>query len=374
MIRWCSSIWSLCIWPARFCQHLQYAAIQEAQRMLGRCFTSSGATNGPCRMSLVHLKGEDFEDFTPLWAWTSRFGMMLSLCFWSGYVRGCFLLCFVCEALFPKSVVNCFSVICLSSYPTISLVHWLTDSLPATLPSLFQAFQVELQGFEKEWHLEISEGKNGLGPTWSLPSQAAAKESTASSQMQMALQLWKSLRSVFFFFGKTTEKLSCVARFETWASYPSPGSMASWKRYHATGAGLISFGGLGKVKSCCAFVIAASCSCWELSSCHSSPCTSNKQIPCTAASFSLGFRKLCHHGLLISAKKAAQEPSQQSRSESWNLSNLQLPMLAGMVPKSPPMTQGPPSNVAVVGMLELLKGLGGVASICMIHGNHSKHR
>lgn len=83
MIRWCSSIWSLCIWLARFCQHLQYAAIQEAQRMLGRCFTSSGATNGPCRMSLVHLKGEDFEDFTPLWAWTLRFGMMSSLCFWS---------------------------------------------------------------------------------------------------------------------------------------------------------------------------------------------------------------------------------------------------------------------------------------------------
>lgn len=209
MIRWCSSIWSLCIWPARFCQHLQYAAIQEAQRMLGRCFTSSGATNGPCRMSLVHLKGEDFEDFTPLWAWTSRFGMMLSLCFWSGYVRGCFLLCFVCEALFPKSVVNCFSVICLSSYPTISLVHWLTDSLPATLPSLFQAFQVELQGFEKEWHLEISEGKNGLGPTWSLPSQAAAKESTASSQMQMALQLWKSLRSVFFFRENNGETFMC---------------------------------------------------------------------------------------------------------------------------------------------------------------------
>ena len=98
-------------------------------------------------------------------------------------------------------------------------------------------------------------------------------------------------------------------------------------------------------------IVLCFCHCSILSSCHNPPCTSHKQSPCTA-SFSLGFRKLCRHGLLISAKKAAQEPSQR------NLSNLQLPMLAGMVPKSPPMTQGPPSNVAVVGMLELLKGLG----------------
>ena len=87
----------------------------------------------------------------------------------------------------------------------------LTDSLPASLPSLFQAFQVELQGFEKEWHLEISE-KTGFGSNLEFAIASRCKGIYRLLTDADGLAAVEELEVRFFFFRENTGETSMCSQ------------------------------------------------------------------------------------------------------------------------------------------------------------------
>lgn len=108
------SIWSLCIWPASL-------------PTLAICINSRSSTNAwevlyefRCYKRTLPDEPRPEGRLRKLHPFVS-----LDLKSWNDVMAVVAVVAVrvVCEALFPKSVVNCFSVICLSSYPTISLVH-----------------------------------------------------------------------------------------------------------------------------------------------------------------------------------------------------------------------------------------------------------